>query len=129
MAGHVLADTVEDDDGVVHAVASYDEQPHDEHRVHFQIDDPPKDREYAQDHEEVVEQGQYGADTIAMRLGHPAEGVPHEEHDEHRGGSQRVECSSDGFLGHDGGNGVELNPAPLHAQEFLQVALDDLPLR
>ena len=57
-----------------------------------------------------MDQCQDGAHSVPVGFWHPTEGVPNEEHYEHRGRNQSVEGRLDRFFSNDWRDGVKLHP-------------------
>ena len=65
----VFPDSVENNDGIVHAVTDYGQQSRDEHQIYFKVQSTTKDRENRQGYQYIMYQCDDGAGTIPERFG------------------------------------------------------------
>ncbi len=123
----VLADAVEDDDGVLHAEAQHGEQGGQEERVHLVAHQNAHQRGKAGRDHHVMHHGHDRADAVAQGMGHVAKSEHDPEHDRSRG-EQHGDQGRTGHLLTNGGADVAvlqgLDAAELGAELVLDGSLD-----
>ncbi len=107
----IFSNPVEDHHRIVNAVPDDRQQPGDEHEVYLQVEISSQEGKEGDDHQGIVYQGDYRADTVAEGTGQLAKGEGDVEQDadgsNHHGDGRPLGL----FLGHRVGDEVETGGA------------------